>query len=163
MPLSRHRETPAEDPLEPLHAALALGDSLILFPEGTRGDGAKIQPFKKGLYHLVAKHPDVVLVPVYINNISRVLPKGEILPVPILYTVTFGCGFVLNQGEQRLILYCAHVLKWKRWQANDIVQRCSISILDRWRPRVACTCQRRRVGSFATSQNRKSTGNHSQP
>lgn len=101
VPLSRHRESPEQDLLEPLHTALARGDSLIFFPEGTRGNGEKIQPFKKGLYRLAASHPDLVLVPVYINNLNRVLPKGETIPVPVLCTVTFGCGFGLMEGEAK--------------------------------------------------------------
>ncbi len=101
VPLSRHRETANEDPLQPLHEALAQGYSLIIFPEGTRGDGAKIQPFKKGLYHLIAQHPDVMLAPVHIDNLSRVLPKGESIPVPILCTVVFGPGFAMEQGEAK--------------------------------------------------------------
>jgi 1-acyl-sn-glycerol-3-phosphate acyltransferase len=101
VPVLRQRETPTDDPLCDLEIALAEGDSLIFFPEGTRGTGEKIQPFKNGLYHLVAKHPAVTLVPVYINNLNRVLPKGEWLPVPIVCTVCFGQGFKLDVGETK--------------------------------------------------------------
>jgi len=101
VPVVRQSGAPRRDPLRDLEAALAQGDSLILFPEGTRGAGTKIQPFKTGLHHLVAKHPGVTLVPVYINNLNRVLPKGELLPVPILCTVTFGAEFLLEAGETR--------------------------------------------------------------
>ena len=101
VPVTRHRETRDDDPLHDLEMALAQGDSLIFFPEGTRGTGGKIQPFKNGLYRLVAKHPGVTLVPVYINNLNRVLPKGALLPVPIICTVTFGAGFTLKPDEQR--------------------------------------------------------------
>ena len=64
------------DPLLPLEQALASGDSIILFPEGTRGDGEEPQPFKSGLYTLALKFPHVVLVPAWIDNIQRVMPKG---------------------------------------------------------------------------------------
>ncbi len=101
VPVPRQRETQEDDPLAQLDAALAQGDSLIFFPEGTRGSGAKIQPFKTGLYHLLARHPNVMLAPVYIDNLNRVLPKGETIPVPILCTVTFGSGFYLKQGETK--------------------------------------------------------------
>lgn len=72
--------------------ASALGDrnSLILFPEGTRGTGEKIAPFRSGLYHLALRRPDVELVPAYLENLNRILPKGEFLPVPMLSLLTFG-------------------------------------------------------------------------
>jgi 1-acyl-sn-glycerol-3-phosphate acyltransferase len=101
VPLPRHREADERDPLQKLDEALAQGNSLIFFPEGTRGNGECIQPFKAGLYRLILKHPHVSLVPVYIDNLNRVLPKGELIPVPVLCTVTFGPDFSLQQGETR--------------------------------------------------------------
>src|SRR5690606_38863247 len=73
-----------EDPLAPLIAALESGDSLILFPEGTRGFEEDPQPFKSGIYNLAQRFPDVVLVPTWIHNVQRVMPKGEVVPVPVL-------------------------------------------------------------------------------
>jgi 1-acyl-sn-glycerol-3-phosphate acyltransferase len=78
------------DPLQPLIDALTKGDSVILFPEGTRGNEELPQRFKSGLYNLALRFPQVVLVPAWINNIQRVMPKGEVVPVPILCSVTFG-------------------------------------------------------------------------
>lgn len=90
-----------EDPLAPLMAALDHGDSLILFPEGTRGHAEDPQPFKSGLYNLALKYPDVVLVPAWIHNVQRVMPKGEVVPVPLLCSVTFGEPVRLSDGEPR--------------------------------------------------------------
>jgi len=101
IPVARQREHPDDDPLRDLEAALAGGGSLIFFPEGTRGAGGGVQPFKSGLYHLAASRPGVTLVPVYIDNLNRVLPKGEFLPVPILCTVLFGKGFAFNPSETK--------------------------------------------------------------
>jgi 1-acyl-sn-glycerol-3-phosphate acyltransferase len=69
-----------------------MGDrhSLIVFPEGTRGTDGRLGPFKSGLYHLSRARPDVELVPVYLENLNRILPKGEMLPVPMLSRVVFG-------------------------------------------------------------------------
>ena len=89
------------DPLEPLIQALAQGDSIILFPEGTRGFTGEPQPFKAGLYNLALKFPNVVLVPAWINNVQHVLPKGEVVPVQVLCSVTFGTPMQLDQGEDR--------------------------------------------------------------
>ena len=90
-----------EDPLAPLIDALQSGDSIIIFPEGTRGHAEEPQPFKSGLYSLAQRFPDVVLVPAWIDNIQRVMPKGEVVPVPILCSVTFGKPVVLEPGEER--------------------------------------------------------------
>jgi 1-acyl-sn-glycerol-3-phosphate acyltransferase len=90
-----------EDPLQPLIDALESGDSLILFPEGTRGFGDEPQPFKSGLYNLAQRFPDVVLVPAWIHNVQRVIPKGEVIPVPVLCSVTFGAPVQLAAEEPR--------------------------------------------------------------
>ena len=92
---------PLADPLEPLVAALQSGDSIIIFPEGTRGHADEPQPFKSGLYTLACRFPDVVLVPAWINNVQRVMPKGEVVPVPILCSVTFGAPIRVEPGEER--------------------------------------------------------------
>ena len=94
-------KTSDQDPLEPLIRALTQGDSVILFPEGTRGNQEEPQSFKSGLYNLALKFPDVVLVPAWINNVQRVMPKGEVVPVPILCSVTFGVPLSLGPGEDR--------------------------------------------------------------
>ncbi|MBI5279491.1 MAG: 1-acyl-sn-glycerol-3-phosphate acyltransferase [Burkholderiales bacterium] len=90
-----------EDPLAPLADALTRGDSIIIFPEGTRGHAEEPQPFKSGLYTLAQRFPQVVLVPAWIDNIQRVMPKGEVVPVPILCSVTFGAPIQLEAGEER--------------------------------------------------------------
>lgn len=89
------------DPLAPLVKALESGDSIVIFPEGTRGHGDEPQPFKSGLFMLAKMFPQVVLVPVWINNVQRVMPKGEVVPVPILCSVTFGAPIQVEDGEER--------------------------------------------------------------
>jgi 1-acyl-sn-glycerol-3-phosphate acyltransferase len=98
--VSRQR-TDDQDPLEPLVRALEGGDSLVLFPEGTRSQRGLPQPFKSGLFHLAALFPGVQLIPAWIDNVQRVMPKGEVLPVPILCTVTFGKPLQLQPGEDK--------------------------------------------------------------
>jgi 1-acyl-sn-glycerol-3-phosphate acyltransferase len=88
--IDRTRGDPSMDPLEPLRAALRDGDSLIIFPEGTRGTSATPAPFRSGLFRLAGEFPDVELVPVYLDNLHRSLPKGALLPVPLVCTVRFG-------------------------------------------------------------------------
>jgi 1-acyl-sn-glycerol-3-phosphate acyltransferase len=81
--------------------ALESGASLIIFPEGTRGDGEHVGPFKSGLYHLCARRPDVELVPVFLEKLNRILPKGETLPIPISASITFGQPLRLRAGEDK--------------------------------------------------------------
>lgn len=92
---------PAPDPLAPLVEALRSGDSIIIFPEGTRGHTGEPQKFKSGLYTLATMFPEVVLVPAWIDNVQRVMPKGEIVPVPILCSVTFGAPIRVEESEER--------------------------------------------------------------
>ena len=90
-----------QDPLEPLVEALNHGDSLVIFPEGTRSHRGDPQPFKSGLFHLAEQFPQVPLIPAWIDNVQRVMPKGEVVPVPILCTVTFGAPLRLEPGEDK--------------------------------------------------------------
>jgi 1-acyl-sn-glycerol-3-phosphate acyltransferase len=76
-------------------------DSLIVFPEGTRGSGDEVAPFKSGLYHLCRARPDLEAVPVYLENMNRILPKGEALPVPMLSRVVFGRAIRIEAGETK--------------------------------------------------------------
>ena len=91
----------AGGPLAPLRAALTAGDSLIIFPEGTRGAERIPGDFKSGLYHLARDYPQVELVPVYLDNLRQSLPKGSLLPVPISCAVRFGTPLVLGPDEDR--------------------------------------------------------------
>jgi 1-acyl-sn-glycerol-3-phosphate acyltransferase len=93
--------TDDQDPLEPLLQALGNGDSLVIFPEGTRSNKGEPQSFKSGLYHLAQQFPGVQLIPAWIDNVQRVMPKGEVVPVPILCTVTFGEPLLLAEGEDK--------------------------------------------------------------
>jgi 1-acyl-sn-glycerol-3-phosphate acyltransferase len=97
-------DTPPTSPEAAIAAmleALADGGSLILFPEGTRGDGAELGRLRAGLYHLASKKPDLELVPAWMDNLNRILPKGEVLPVPLLGRVTFGQPLRLERGEAK--------------------------------------------------------------
>lgn len=89
--IQRNREQ-TQDPLEPIKTVLAQGDSIIFFPEGTRNlnDDVELLEFKSGLFHLKNQFPDVEIVPVWISNLKRVMPKGALIPLPLLSTVIFG-------------------------------------------------------------------------
>lgn len=100
--IDRDRDNRKEDPVAQMAQALDGGASLIVFPEGTRNTGdAPLQPFKSGLYHLARTRPAVDLVPVWIDNLNRVMPKGEFVPIPLICTVTFGAPIRLGEAEAK--------------------------------------------------------------
>ena len=99
--IDRSRQDPNADPLDPLRIALRAGDSLIIFPEGTRGASAVPAPFRQGLFKLAAEFPAAELIPVYLDNLHRSLPKGAHLPVPMVCTVRFGAPLARIEAEGR--------------------------------------------------------------
>jgi 1-acyl-sn-glycerol-3-phosphate acyltransferase len=99
--VERGRSGKAANPIEAMTHALDRGDSLILFPEGTRGSGESLQPFKCGIFHLAKARPCVELVPVWMENACRVMPKGTVLPIPLLCSVTFGQPTWLQPNEPK--------------------------------------------------------------
>ena len=88
-----------ENPINIMCEALDKGSSLIIFPEGTRNTHETIKNFQSGLYHLCKRRKDIEYIPVYLENLSRILPKGEFLPIPILGSVTFGAPLTINNNE----------------------------------------------------------------
>ena len=100
--IERTRGAQSTDPVELMAASLGAGDSLILFPEGTRNTTDEVLlPFRSGLFHLTSRRPDVELAPVWMENLGRLLPKGEFIPVPLLCSITFGAPFKLAAGETK--------------------------------------------------------------
>ena len=101
--IDRNVKTRKQDPIRQMAAAIESGDALIVFPEGTRNTtDARLLPFKSGIYHLAAACPDVEFVPVWIENLSRVMPKGQFVPVPLLCTVTIGAPLKIKPSEDKL-------------------------------------------------------------
>src|SRR5262249_4222715 len=101
--IDRNAAAGGDNPIRPMEAALAAGDSLIIFPEGTRNldEDAGLGAFKPGLFHLARQFPLVQLVPVHLENLNRILPKGRFLPIPLLAAVTFGAPTQLLPGESK--------------------------------------------------------------
>lgn len=90
-----------DDPLAPLYEALDQGDSLIIFPEGTRRYEAEPAAFKSGLYHLSRRYPNIEYIPVYLDNTRRSLPKGALLPLPVSCMATFGAPLEIDLTESK--------------------------------------------------------------
>ena len=90
VPVARDRVAAGDDVLAPARAALAAGDILLVFPEGTRGDGEDLAQLKNGVSRLVAAFPDAPVIPIWLQGAARVLPKGAAVPVPMNCTVLVG-------------------------------------------------------------------------
>jgi 1-acyl-sn-glycerol-3-phosphate acyltransferase len=88
-------------PVERVAAVLEQGRAVIIFPEGTRRDDGEVGPFKSGLFHLAQRFPDLPLVPVHLENLNRILPKGTLLPVPLIARARFLAPIRLHHGEAK--------------------------------------------------------------
>ncbi|WP_313351469.1 lysophospholipid acyltransferase family protein [Paracoccus sp. (in: a-proteobacteria)] len=87
------------DPIETVAEVLRGGEDVIFFPEGTRNlTDARLLPLKSGIYHLSRAVPEAEIVPAWILNLDRILPKGAFLPVPLNCAVRFGAP--LHPGPQ---------------------------------------------------------------
>ncbi|SHI51718.1 lysophospholipid acyltransferase family protein [Wenxinia saemankumensis] len=100
--IDRRPEGRTENPVEKIVEALDGGASLILFPEGNRNMGEEpLLPFRSGLYHVGRARPEVDLVPTWVANLNAIMPKGEIVPLPLMCTVTFGAPLHVEEGEEK--------------------------------------------------------------
>ena len=99
--IDRNPQNRLDDPITTMANAIESDASLILFPEGTRHRGTGLLPFKSGIYHLATRCPNLELVPVWLENINRVMPKGRIIPLPLLCTVRFGPPIRLASNEDK--------------------------------------------------------------
>ena len=89
-------------PIDMMIRSIGDTESLIVFPEGGRNHEPEMKPFKSGLFYLAKKRPDLELVPVYIDNLNRVMPKGQFLPVPLLSCISIGAPMWLESGEKKV-------------------------------------------------------------
>ncbi len=99
--IDRHNVKVHKSPIDLMIKAIGDTHSLIVFPEGGRSSGEEVGEFKSGLYYLSKKRPDLELVPVHMDNLNRVLPRGEVLPVPLLSCITFGPPIWLQAKEPK--------------------------------------------------------------
>ena len=99
--IERKKVTVSNNPIPQILSAMGTESSIIIFPEGKRNFGPEIGEFKSGLYRLASSRPDVELVPVLVQNLNRILPKGEFLPVPVFASIYFGTPMKINEGERK--------------------------------------------------------------
>lgn len=102
LPIARTNITSENNPLRRMREAIEAGDSLIIFPEGTRGAGGEIGEFRSGVAHVLAKLPNVPVLPAYLVNMGRSLPKGEFIPVPFFCEIRLGAPRVMTGSRQEI-------------------------------------------------------------
>jgi 1-acyl-sn-glycerol-3-phosphate acyltransferase len=102
LPIARKNITTENNPLRRMRDAIEAGDSLLIFPEGTRGSGEKMGEFRSGVAHLLEKMPDVPVMPAYLINMGRSLPKGEFIPVPFFCEIRIGAPRVMSGTRQEI-------------------------------------------------------------
>ncbi|HXF38971.1 MAG TPA: lysophospholipid acyltransferase family protein [Blastocatellia bacterium] len=102
LPIARKNITPENNPLRRMREAIEAGHSLIIFPEGTRGPGGELGEFRSGVAHVLAKPPNVPVLPAYLVNMGRSLPKGEFIPVPFFCEIRLGAPRVMTGNRQEI-------------------------------------------------------------
>ncbi len=103
LPIARKNISAENNPLRQMQAAIEAGYSLIIFPEGTRGSGDEMSPFKAGVAHLLERTPGLPVVPAYLVNMGRSLPKGEIIPVPFFCEIRLGAPRLVEGSKQEIV------------------------------------------------------------
>ncbi len=112
--LERQHIKAHQNPIDDMLREMGNQYSIIIFPEGGRQSSGKMAEFKSGLYHMCKKRPELELIPIYIDNMNRILPRGTYLPVPLLSRVTFGSPIWLEENEKK----------------NDFLERARQAVLD---------------------------------
>lgn len=103
LPIERKQVSCSRNPLDDLRAALQRGESLIIFPEGTRSVTGAMGVFHKGVSHLMREFPGIPVVPVYLANLGRALPKGEVLLIPFLCEINIGSAICFHGTKEQII------------------------------------------------------------
>ncbi len=92
-----------KDPLQPVMQALEDGYTVVIFPEGSRGDPEKLKPLKYGVAKIVESNPEIDIIPVFMYGLGKSLPKGEALLVPFVCEVNIGNPIVWEGDRTKLI------------------------------------------------------------
>lgn len=103
LPIARRDITAENDPRARMLGTLERGHSLVLFPEGTRGAGDEMGRFRSGVVFLIQSLPSVPVVPVFLENMGRSLPKGEFLPVPFFCAIRIGAPLHLTGSQEEIL------------------------------------------------------------
>jgi len=90
-------------PLAGCRQALAKGEIIILFPEGTRGEPEVLSRLKPGLWHLLKSQPEIPVIPVYLQGLGKSMPKGEWIPIPFFVDAYVGRPLPYDSDKGRYL------------------------------------------------------------
>lgn len=103
LPIARKNITQENNPVDQMKACIESGQSLIIFPEGTRNPDGEMGVFHSGLAHLLGKVGAVQVIPAYLVNMGRSLPKGEFIPVPFFCEIRLGKPLILRGNRKEIM------------------------------------------------------------
>lgn len=104
--INRH-STKADGPnysMNRLVQAIDDGYSLILFPEGTRGEPEQMSKMKSGIARLLIQKPGLKYVPVFMAGMGKSLPKGTSFLLPYNATIHIGQPTLPNSTDSYAIM-----------------------------------------------------------
>ncbi|MDR2921114.1 MAG: 1-acyl-sn-glycerol-3-phosphate acyltransferase [Tannerella sp.] len=104
IPRKRDEGDPENDPINKMIHAIDNGYSLIIFPEGTRGEPEIPQPLKPGIAYVLKNRPHIKYIPVYMTGMGTAMPKDDALIVPFESTLVYGKPVQVASTEIRDIL-----------------------------------------------------------
>ncbi len=102
LPIPRTHITKSNNPIKRMCEIIETGESLIVFPEGSRGMPEEMAPFQNGIAHLIQKYPDIPIVPVYLKGMGRSLPKGEFILIPFFCDLIIGESLYLKGSKEEI-------------------------------------------------------------
>lgn len=102
LPIERKHICRDHNPLADLREVLMKGESLIVFPEGTRSSSGEMGPFHSGVAHLIKEYPQIPVIPVYMSNMGRALPKGEFVILPFICEINIGTSIFPTGSKEEI-------------------------------------------------------------
>ncbi len=101
LPFKRKLTKEAKHPFAEVYKALQNNETIILFPEGSRGKPEEMKTFKTGIAHLATAFPTVPIVPIYIYGAGKALPRGEAILVPFIIEVVIGQPIYIKEESNK--------------------------------------------------------------
>lgn len=80
--INRKGKQEIDKTIEPINLALSQKKSILIFPEGSRGEPEIMGQFKNGIAYILKTHPTIPFVPIYMQGLGKAMPKGDSVIIP---------------------------------------------------------------------------------